>query len=60
MIGGKGREASAAEASGEGNEDLQQKQTVRPDVDERKDDESLSFNSMVALRLFGEIYAKTK
>jgi hypothetical protein len=43
--GGKGRETSAAEASGEGEEDLQQEQIVRPDIDECKDSESLNLHN---------------
>jgi hypothetical protein len=46
MAGGKGREASATEASREGGKDLQQEQIVRPDIKERKDDESLGLHRM--------------
>jgi len=46
--GGKGRETSAAEAPGEGDEDLQREQIVRPDIDERKDNESLRLHIMAS------------
>jgi hypothetical protein len=51
---GKGREASTSEASGEGNEDLQQEHIVRPGIDERKDNEFLNLYMVAALRLFVE------